>query len=192
MIHTQGWVYVVSSPSGGGKTTVVQRLRRRRPLLVRSISVTTRLPRQGERQGRAYQFISRSTFKEMRRAGQLLEWASVHGACYGTPRAPVERAIARGRDMVLSIDVQGARQIRRRLGQGAVLIFLLPNSMASLKRRLVRRRTDSSAAIRSRLRAAQRELRCVRWYDYAIVNDRLERAVQQLDAIVTAHGCRVR
>lgn len=186
-----GWAFVISSPSGGGKTTLVHHLRRRRPGLVRSVSVTTRTPRRGERDGREYHFISAGAFERMRRRSQLLEWARVHGACYGTPKGPVLQALRRGRDVVLSIDVQGAKQVRRLLGRRAALIFLLPASLEALERRLVGRRTDNTVAIRRRLRAARRELTCAKWYDYAIVNDRLEEAVNQLDAIVTAQRCRV-
>src|SRR3989338_1794255 len=108
-----GRVVVLSGPSGGGKTTVVERVRRGLPGLVRSVSVTTRPRRAGERRGRDYRFVSPSAFQRMRRAGALLEWARVHGAWYGTPKRSVLRAMAAGRDVVLSIDVQGARQVRR-------------------------------------------------------------------------------
>ncbi len=191
MRRRQGWAFVVSSPSGGGKTTVVQRVLRRQPALRRSVSVTTRAPRRGERHRRDYRFISVATFQRMRRARKLLEWAKVHGAYYGTPGSPVVAALARGRDVSLSIDVQGARQVRRILGARAVLIFLLPGSLQALRRRLVRRRTESSAVIRRRLRAARWELACAHWYDYAVVNDRLEKAVDQLEAIVMAQRARV-
>lgn len=186
-----GWVFVISSPSGGGKTTLIHRLRRRHPSVIRSVSVTTRVPRRGERDGREYHFLSPATFARMRRQGQLLEWARVHGAYYGTPKGPVLHALRRGDDIVLSIDVQGARQVRRLLGTRAALIFLLPASLETLERRLVGRRTESQAAIRRRMRVARRELACARWYDYAVVNDRLEEAVNQLEAIVTAQRCRV-
>ena len=159
---------------------------------MRSISVTTRLPRRGERRGGDYHFISLATFQRMRRTGQLLEWARVHGAYYGTPRPPVIHAIARGRDVLLSIDVQGACQVRRLLGGQAVLIFLLPQSLHVLKQRLVRRRTDSPAAIRARLQVARREFACVERYDYVLVNHHLEETVDQLEAIVMTQRCRVK
>ena len=183
---------MVSSPSGGGKTTVVRRLLRRVSGLARSVSMTTRPPRATERNGREYAFVSPAQFARLRAPGGLLEWAAVHGAWYGTPRAAVQRALARGRDVVLSIDVQGARQIRRWCGRQAVLIFLVPPSREELRRRLLHRGTESGDAIRRRLRAAARELRCVRWYDYAVVNDRLTTAVAQLAAIVTAERLRVK
>ncbi|MBI3321046.1 MAG: guanylate kinase [Candidatus Omnitrophica bacterium] len=185
---SRGRVFVLSGPSGGGKTTVVQRLRRILPGLARSVSVTTRPPRAGERGARAYRFVSPAAFRRLRRAGGLLEWARVHDAWYGTPRRPVLQALAGGRDVVLSIDVQGARQVRRALGNRAVLVFLAPPSMAELRRRLVRRRTDSPAVIRRRLAAARRELACAAWYDHQVVNDRLARAVREVAAIVQRKG----
>ena len=184
----RGRVVVLSGPSGGGKTTVVGQVRRVLPGLARSVSVTTRPWRAGERRGRDYRFVSPSAFQRMRRAGTLLEWARVHGAWYGTPKRPVLRAMAGGRDVVLSIDVQGARQVRRALGKRALLIFLLPPSMALLRQRLMRRRTDSPAAIRRRLAAARRELACAAWYDYRVVNDRLAHAVRDVAAIIQRKG----
>lgn len=181
-----GHVFVVSSPSGGGKTTVVTRLLHRVPRLVRSISVTTRAPRAGEREGRDYHFIVPAAFRRLQRDGGLIEWATVHGASYGTPKAPVLRALALGRDVVLSIDVQGARQVRRLLGRRAVLVFLMPPSLDALRRRLQRRRTERAAAIHRRLAIARREMACASWYDVVIVNDRLEQAVGQMAAIVRA------
>ena len=115
-----------------------------------------------------------------------MEWARVHGALYGTPRRWVEEALARGRDVVLSIDVQGARQIRRTIGRQAVLIFLLPPSMEALRQRLRSRRTETETAIRRRLMRAKRELACAVWYDYRVVNERLSTTSAQLGAIVAA------
>ena len=167
---------------------MAQRLLRWAPQLVRSVSVTTRAPRPGERRGRDYRFVSQAAFERMRRSGQLLEWAKVHGAYYGTPKRPVMQALAQGRDALLSIDVQGARQVRRLLGAQAVLIFLLPPSTEALQRRLARRRTDSEHAIRRRMAAAAREMACAQWYDYEVVNERLSDTMAQVEAIVTAAG----
>lgn len=185
--HRTGWVFVISGPSGGGKTTLVSQLRRAMPRLVRSVSVTTRPPRSNERRGRDYHFVTPAQFQRMRRTGQLLEWARVHSAYYGTPKAPLVNALAQGRDAILSIDVQGARQVRRALGARAVLIFVRPASFGQLRQRLQRRRTDSPQAIRHRLVAARRELTCASWYDHTVVNDRVRQAVKQLCRIVSAH-----
>ena len=179
-----GRVFVISSPSGGGKTTVVERLRRRMPRLWRSISVTTRRPRPGERAGRDYRFMTPAQFQRMIRSKQLLEWANVHGAYYGTPKQPVLEAVARGRDVILSIDVQGARKVRRLLGPQAVLIFLLPPSMDHLRRRLRQRNTDALAAIHRRLAVAKREIACAAWYDHRVVNDELNRTVARVRSII--------
>ncbi len=156
------------------------------------MSATTRPPRPTERSGREYAFLSQAAFSRARAKGSLLEWARVHQSWYGTPRATIERVLARGRDVVLSIDVQGARQVRRRCRRQAVLIFLMPPSMEELRRRLLRRGTESGEAIRRRLAVAARELACARWYDYVVVNDRLTTAVAHLVAIVTAERLRVK
>ena len=188
----RGRLFVVSSPSGGGKTTVVQAVLRELPGLVRSVSATTRRRRRSERHGADYRFLSVPAFQRLRAGGGLLEWARVHGALYGTPKAPVGQALARGRDVVLSLDVQGARQIRRRFGAQAVLIFLLPPSLQALKARLTKRRTDPPEVIRKRLAAARHELACARRYDYAIINHRLHDAVAQLKAVIMAERIRVK
>ena len=177
---------VVSSPSGGGKTTLVKRLVRRVPGLVRSVSVTTRPPRAGERRGSDYRFISPAAFQRLRQTRQLLEWARVHGAWYGTPKAPARRALAQGRDVILSIDVQGARQIRRALGTRATLVFLLPPSLEDLRRRLRRRRTETPTAMRRRLAVARREIACAVWYDVIVVNDRLDQAIRDVGRAIRA------
>ena len=169
---------------------MVDHLLRRLPQGVRSVSVTTRAARPGEREARAYRFVSRSTFQRMRQNRQLLEYAKVHGAYYGTPKAQVLRTIERGLDCILTIDVQGARQIKRALGYRAVLVFLRPPSMAELQRRLRKRQTESLESLRIRLSAARRELACASWYDYVIVNDHLQEAVKQLEAIIIAQRCR--
>ena len=180
-----GRLFVISSPSGGGKTTVVSRLRRRWPRLVRSVSVTTRPPRRGEQRGHAYHFVSLRAFEQLRRSGRLLEWAKVHGAYYGTPKRPILQALARGQDVLLSIDVQGARQVRRAMGRRAVLIFLVPPSLEELRRRLTRRQTETAEAIRRRLIVARRELASARWYDYRVVNERLAETVKVVGGIMT-------
>lgn len=184
-------LFVVSGPSGGGKTTLVHRLLAGVPALVRSVSVTTRPRRPFERDGVDYRFLSSETFRRLRAREELIEWARVHGAYYGTPRAPVERALARGRDVVLSLDVQGARQVRRQYGAQAVLVFIMPPSLRVLRARLVKRRTETAQAIRRRLQAAHREMACSQGYDYAVINRRIGEAVEQLTAIVMAERVRL-
>jgi len=178
--------------NGGGKTTLVSAVLERVPRLVRSVSMTTRPRRPLERHGVDYRFVSLKTFERLRQAGEFLEWARVHEAWYGTPRGFIARALHRGLDVVLNVDVQGARQIKRRFGAQAVLIFVVPPSLKDLRTRLIKRRTETPDAIRKRLEAAKRELACSRWYDYVIVNRRLQEAVTQLEAIVTAERLRVR
>lgn len=181
----RGRLFILSAPSGAGKTTLARHLLRRMPRLVRSVSMTTRLPRRGERRGRDYHFVTPAAFAAARRRGGLLECARVHGHWYGTPRSPVRRALAAGRDVLLSIDVQGARQVRRRWAD-SIAIFVLPPSMEALRQRLQRRRTESPAQIRARLRLARRELRAAPRYDHRVVNDDVRRALAHLEAIIVA------
>ena len=186
----RGTLFVVSSPSGGGKTTVVRHVIAQLPHLARSVSVTTRPRRHDEREGRDYHFVTREQFARARARGQYLEWARVHAHWYATPRHAVERRLACGQDVVLVIDVQGAAQVQRRLPE-SVTIFLLPPSWHALARRLRQRATEDAAAIRRRLRDARREVTAVRHYDYLVVNDRLSQAVHELAAIITAERRRV-
>lgn len=182
---------ILSAPSGSGKTTVLGELLKRDLRCVRSISATTRPPRRGERNGREYRFMTREQFHRMRARRGFLEHAEILGHWYGTPRAPIERTIGAGKDVLLGIDVQGARSLRR--GRLPVTtIFLLPPSLRVLRQRLERRGTETPAQIRARLRLARRELKEVRRYDYAVVNDRLEEAVRAVQAILQAERCRVR
>lgn len=182
---------VLSAPSGSGKTTLTRALLRRCPGMVASVSATTRPPRPGERRGRDYCFVSPQAFERMRRRGELVEWATVFGHRYGTPRRFVERQLRRGRDVVLTIDVQGAAQVRRRMPE-AVSIFILPPTMQELQRRLVGRGSDAPAMIARRLRVARQELQQLPAYDYAVVNDTVKQAVEALAAIVQAEHHRVR
>ena len=186
-----GKLFVISGPSGGGKTTLVQAVLRRVPKLYRSISVTTRPRRASERHGAHYRFISVEQFRRLRRQGALLEWPRVHRAYYGTPKAQALAVLSRGRDVVLSLDIQGARQIHRRFGERAVLVFILPPSFGHLKARLMKRHTETPEAVRQRLHAAAREVASASWYDYVLVNHRLRPAIDQLKAIVTAERLRV-
>lgn len=192
MIPRRGYVFVISSPSGGGKTSVVRGMLRRFPQLARSISMTTRSPRPGECHGRDYRFVSRRAFDRLRRSGALLEWAKVHGAYYGTPKAPIAKTLGRGRDAILSIDVQGARQIRRTFGPQAVLLFLLPPPVGVLRARLAKRRAESATAIRTRLAAAKRETACAGWYDHRVPDDTLRKTVTRVGTILARYRARSR
>jgi guanylate kinase len=181
---TKGPLIILSGPSGSGKSTVVERLLQEGGLqLRRSVTATTRAPREGERDGAHYHFWPRERFERERDAGALLEWADVFGALYGTPRSEVEPHREHGQGVVLVIDVQGAAQVRARCPD-AVSIFLLPPSRQELERRLRERGTDGEAAIRRRLEGALRELARTGEYDFWVVNRDLGRAVAELHEII--------
>jgi guanylate kinase len=181
----RGLLMVVSAPSGTGKTTVVERLVEICPSLARSRSYTSRKARAGERDGVDYNFIERPKFEAMAAQGGFLEWADVFGNLYGTGRADTEALLARGDDVVLVIDVQGARQVRARVPE-AVGVFLLPPSFETLEVRLRGRCQDEETAIRRRLATARAEVSAVGEYEYVVINDELTRCVGELCAIVTA------
>lgn len=185
----RGALFVVSAPSGTGKTTVVERLVEICPNLQRSRSYTSRSVRPGEAEGVDYNFISRPAFEGMVARGEFLEWADVFGNLYGTAWRDTEAALAAGRDVVLVIDVQGARQVRERT-EGAVGIFVLPPSFEALETRLRGRCQDEPAAIERRLETARNEVSAVAEYEYVVVNDELHRCVAELAAIVTAERAR--
>jgi len=187
----RGLLFVVSAPSGTGKTTVVEHLVHRTPRLKQSISFTSRAPRAGEVDGVDYNFISRQEFEAMVRQGAFLESADIFGNLYGTGRAGTERTLAAGIDLVLVIDVQGAKQVRQQLPE-AVGIFVLPPSFESLEMRLRGRNKDPEDAIQHRLATARREVDAVTDYDYVVVNDELDRCVEEVDAIILAERARLR
>jgi guanylate kinase len=187
---SRGLLFVVSAPSGTGKTTVVEHLVERTPRLKQSVSFTCRAARAGERDGVDYNFVSRSAFEEMIRQGAFLEWADIFGQLYGTSRAHTEQALASGTDLVLVIDVQGARQVRAQMPE-AVAVFVLPPTFESLAMRLRGRNKDSAEAIERRLATARREVDAVADYDYVVVNDDLGRCVEEVDAIVIAERARL-
>ena len=186
----RGLLVVVSAPSGTGKTTVVERLVETLPGLALSRSYTSRPARPGERDGVDYNFISRETFQSMAERGEFLEWADVFGNFYGTGRKETEARLAGGADLVVVIDVQGARQVRQRVN-GTVGIFVLPPSFAALEDRLRGRSQDPEAAIARRLDTARSEVSAVVEYDYIVVNDVLDRCVGEISAIVTAERARL-
>ena len=183
----RGVVLILSSPSGAGKTTLTRMLLQDRALdLTLSISVTTRARRSSEVDGIHYRFIGEKQFIAARDAGELLEWAEVHGNYYGTPRAPVEAILTQGRDCLFDIDYQGTRQVREKLSADTVSVFILPPSMKDLRARLERRAEDSRDVIEKRLENARREIARWKEYDYVIVNDDLQRSFDDLIAILRA------
>lgn len=185
----RGRLFIVSAPSGTGKTTLVERLVQAMPDLMLSRSFTSRAPREGEADGVDYNFISREQFEAMIAAGDFLEHADVFGNYYGTSARETERVLASGRDLVLVIDVQGARQVRLR-GFDCVNVFVLPPSFEILEQRLRRRSKDSEAAIARRLEVARSEVDAVVEYDYVVINDEVEPAVGRLCCIVQAERAR--
>jgi guanylate kinase len=189
LVKRRGIIFILSAPSGAGKTTLIKGLRARYSEIKLSVSCTTRARRQGEVDGRHYRFMSEESFLAMRARGEFAEWAKVHDSLYGTPRRPLDRCQRAGQDILLDIDIQGARKIKR-LYPDAVSVFLLPPSWGELERRLKLRATDHPAAIRRRLANAQDEIRGVFQYDYYIVNRDLAQAVGVLQSIVQAERVR--
>ncbi|MDX6290623.1 MAG: guanylate kinase [Blastocatellia bacterium] len=184
-----GLLIVVSSPSGGGKGTLIDRVLKTVPGLSYSVSYTTRAPRGTEQNGREYFFVSAATFEEMIGRGEFLEWANVYGHLYGTSHSQVERERAAGHDIILEIDVQGAASIRAAIDD-AVSIFILPPSFELLRQRLVTRGTDSAADLEKRLRGAPAEVKQHKDFQYVILNDDINRASQQLAAVISAERAR--
>ncbi len=189
-IHRRGFLLVLSSPSGAGKTTITRRLLERDPTLSLSVSVTTRLPRPGEIDGRDYCFIDQARFDAMVAGGELLEHATVFGHCYGTPRQPIEAALAAGSDIVTDIDWQGTQQLGASVPHDLVTVFVLPPSMAELEARLRRRAQDSAAVVTARMAKSAEEMSHWSEYEYVIVNRALDDSVAEVEAIVAAERLR--
>jgi guanylate kinase len=185
-IARRGLLFVMSSPSGAGKTTLSRKLLSADRFISMSVSVTTRKPRPGEVDGKDYHFISKDAFEKMVASGELLEWADVFGNLYGTPRKPVEVALAAGRDMLFDIDWQGTQQLAQAMKDDLVRLFILPPAPDVLRERLIKRAQDSSAIIAKRMAEAAHEISHWPEYDYVVVNDDLERAHQQMLAVLTA------
>jgi guanylate kinase len=185
----EGVLYVISAPSGAGKTTLCKEIIDIFPNLRHSVSYTTRTPRSGEVHGRDYFFVGQDEFSRMIAQGEFAEWAEVHGNLYGTSLATLKDNRAQGIDLILDIDCQGARQLKGRF-EGGVYVFVLPPSMEELRRRLENRSSDTQEVIERRIKNAAGEIREARWYDYIIVNDQFDVAVEQLKSVLISEQCR--
>ena len=185
-----GLLMVISAPSGAGKTTIAEAVIAKVPDVVRSVSYTDRAKRPGEINQQDYFFVNSTKFKELIKKDHFLEWAKVHGHHYGTPRGWVEKQIAKGKIVILVIDVQGAEQVRK-LYPESVHLFILPPSMKALKARLKKRNTESRKSLTVRIHNAMIEYGFVHDYDYAVINDQVENAVAKVTTIINAEKCRV-
>ena len=186
----KGILFIISAPSGSGKTTLISKLVDSIGGMSRSISMTTRSPRAGERDGVDYIFIEKEEFLKRKKKNEFLEYAKVFDQNYGTPKKYIKHLISKGQDVILNIDVQGAMKIKR-LKMRAVFIFILPPSIEMLKARLTTRSTDSKKIIRERLRFAKKEMSYLSKYDYAVVNNKIEGALENLRSIIIAERCRI-
>lgn len=187
-LSRSGLCLVVCAPSGGGKTTLLRKLRAEYPNLQFSVSCTTRAPRPGEVHGQDYYFLSEEEFISRRDAGDFAEWAEVHGRLYGTPLSWVKDELAAGYDLLFDIDVQGAAQLKAHLAKEAVFVFIAPPSLAALEARLRGRGTDDEETIARRISNAAREIAEAPWFDFILENDDLDRAYDLLRAIYLAAG----
>lgn len=185
----KGLLLVISAPSGGGKGTILRQLFAQEENLVMSVSATTRQPREGEQDGREYYFLTKEAFLEKAEAGQMLEFAQFVGNYYGTPRKPVEDWMDQGRDVVLEIEVQGGARVKELMPE-SVSIFIMPPSMEVLAKRLRGRGTEDEETVLRRLATAKEEIPQAAQYDYVVVNDRLEDAVEEIRAIIRAEKCK--
>ncbi len=180
----KGELFVISAPAGGGKTTIVNMLLKEVPNLVRAITCTTRKPRDGEENGKDYYFLTKEEFEESIKNDKFLEYAKVHDNYYGTPREEVEKLLNEGKDVILIIDVQGMRQLRKKIKLNA--IFILPPSLEELINRM-KKRGESEEEIKKRLETAKKELPAWKEYDYVVVNDVLEEAKENIKKIILSH-----
>jgi len=183
-----GKLFVISAPSGTGKSTILMAVRQRLPGLGYSISHTTRKPRGNERNGIDYHFVDDQTFTKMIDQGHLVEWAKVYDNFYGTSSSGLQDLTASGLDVLMDVDIQGGRNIKKRFPD-SVLIFLLPPSLEELERRLRKRGTDDEPVIESRMESAVDDIKNCVWYDYIIVNDKLEPAIDEAQSIIVSERC---
>lgn len=192
MKRREGLLFVVSAPSGAGKTSLCRTVTEQLENLRYSVSYTTRIPRPGETDGRDYYFVPVDRFREMIRAGDFAEWAEVHSNFYGTSKRVLDGLRAEGIDAILDIDTQGARQIKEKYDGKAVFIFIMPPSMDILEERLRNRKSDNENEIKKRLQRARDEMREYTLYDYLIVNRDFDQALIEIRSIITAERCRMR
>jgi guanylate kinase len=190
MKRKQGLLFVVSAPSGAGKTSLCLAITETLEKLTHSVSTTTRKPRSGEIDGRDYYFVTEKRFREMIEAGDFAEWAEVHSHLYGTSRRVLDVMVSKGRDVILDIDTQGAKQIKAKYAE-AVFIFIMPPSLDILEERLRNRKSDNEDEIKRRMQRSREEIKEYALYDYLIVNRDFERALTELRSIVIAERCRV-
>ena len=187
--NTHGILFVVSAPSGGGKTSLCKEVITHLPNFEHGVSYTTRKIRPGEMEGKDYHFVSEQTFMAMVEADDFVEYAQVHGNYYGTSITTIAQTLSRGKHLLIDIDVQGAKQIEERYGDEGVFIFILPPSFDLLRSRLTERQTDSIEEIERRLEKAEEEVKHFGDYDYVIINDDFQQAVRELEGIILAEQC---
>jgi guanylate kinase len=180
-------LFVIAAPSGGGKTSIVKALLERHPEFQFSVSATTRAMRPGERDGKDYFFLDRTRFQELIARGELVEYEELYGNYYGTLKSETDRVLTNGTSMIFDVDVRGALSIKRMYGSQAVLIFIAPPSMAVLEERLRNRRTEDEQTLRRRMERWEMELATGKEFDHTIVNDQLQRAIDEVDSIIIHH-----
>lgn len=186
----RGLLIIISGPSGAGKGTICKSFMERNENVALSVSATTRSPRTGEVEGFNYYFMSKEKFKEKIASNDFLEYAEVYDNYYGTPKSNVEEILESGKDVILEIDIQGALKVKENTEEG-VFIFVLPPSMEELKQRIINRGSETQESLMKRFKSAYKEINYISKYNYAVVNDEVENAVQKLEAIISAEKCRV-
>lgn len=186
----KGLLIVISGPSGAGKGTICKRFLEKNKEVVLSVSATTRSPRQGEVDGVNYHFMTKEQFKDKIKSDDFLEYAEVYDNFYGTPKSNVNELLESGKDVILEIDIQGALKVKENAEDG-VFIFILPPSMEELKQRIIKRGSETEESLMKRFKSAYKEINFVSKYNYAVVNDEVETAVEKLESIITAEKCRV-
>lgn len=186
----RGLLIVISGPSGAGKGTICKSFMERNKDVVLSVSATTRSPRKGEVDGVNYHFMTKEQFKDKIKSNDFLEYAEVYDNFYGTPKSNVEELLESGKDVILEIDIQGALKVKENTEDG-VFVFILPPSMEELKQRIIKRGSETEESLMKRFKSAYKEINFVSKYNYAVVNDEVETAVEKLESIITAEKCRV-